>query len=68
MTVFGRCEETAGTEPFDRLIHQRDVLLLRLPAGCAGSPTTAPPPQQVSINRLEDRWPTLRLIHLPVHA
>ncbi len=23
---------------------------------------------QASIDRLEDRWPTLRLIHLPVHA
>ena len=33
--VFGRCEQTTGIEPFDRL---------------------------------EDHWPTLRLIHLPVHA
>jgi len=23
---------------------------------------------QASIDRLEDRWPTLRLIHLPTHA
>ena len=33
-----------------------------------GWSTTAPPTAEACIDRLEDRWPTLRLIHLPVHA
>ena len=68
--VFGRCEETTGIEPFDRLVGQvmtcepyasdrRVFWVVHNGSSHRG---------QASIDRLEDRWPTLRLIHLPVHA
>src|ERR1700681_2439543 len=68
--VFGRCEETTGIEPFDRLVEQ--VMTCKPYASARrvfwvvdnGSSHRG----QASIDRLEDRWPTLRLIHLPVHA
>jgi DDE superfamily endonuclease len=68
--VFGRCEETTGIDPFDRLVGQ---VMTREPYASAhrvfwvvdnGSSHRG----QASIDRLEDRWPALRLIHLPVHA
>jgi hypothetical protein len=69
--VFGRCEEdTTGIEPFDRLVEQ--VMTCQPYASARrvfwvvdnGSSHRG----QASIDRLEHRWPTLRLIHLPVHA
>jgi hypothetical protein len=42
--VFGRCEDTTGIEPFDRLVEQ--VMTCQptpRPAGCSGWSTTAPP-------------------------
>ena len=68
--VFGRCEHTTGIEPFDRLVEQ--VMTCQPYASARrvfwvvdnGSSHRG----QASIDRLEDRWPTLRLIHLPVHA
>ena len=68
--VFGRCEDTTGIEPFDRLVEQ--VMTCQPYASARrvfwvvdnGSSHRG----QASIDRLEDRWPTLRLIHLPVHA
>jgi hypothetical protein len=68
--VFGRCEEdTTGIEPFDRLVEQ---VMSCQPAAARrvfwvvdnGSSHRG----QASIDRLKHRWPTLRLIHLPVHA
>ena len=68
--VFGRCEDTTGIEPFDRLVEQ--VMTCQPYASARrvfwvvdnGSSHRG----QACIDRLEDRWPTLRLIHLPVHA
>jgi hypothetical protein len=69
--VFGRCEEdTTGIEPFDRLVEQ--VMTCQPYASARrvfwvvdnGSSHRG----QASIDRLEHSWPTLRLIHLPVHA
>ena len=68
--VFGRCEDTTGIEPFHRLVEQ--VMTCQPYASARrvfwvvdnGSSHRG----QASIDRLEDRWPTLRLIHLPVHA
>ena len=59
-----------GIEPFDRLVEQ--VMTCQPYASARrvfwvvdnGSSHRG----QASIDRLEDRWPTLRLIHLPVHA
>jgi hypothetical protein len=68
--VFGRCEPTTGNEPFDRLV---DQVMTSAPYATAqrvfwivdnGSCHRGQP----SIDRLQSRWPTLRLIHLPKHA
>ena len=68
--VFGRCEPTTGIDPFDRLVGQ---VMTTEPYATArrvfwvvdnGSSHRG----QASIDRLQDRWPKLRLIHLPVHA
>ena len=68
--VFGRCENTTGIDPFDRLVAQ---VMTTQPYASAhrvfwvvdnGSSHRG----HASIERLETRWPTLRLIHLPVHA
>ena len=68
--VFGRCEPTTGIDPFDRLV---DQVMTTEPYATArrvfwvvdnGSSHRG----QASIDRLQDRWPKLRLIHLPVHA
>jgi transposase len=69
-TVFGRCEPTTGIDPFDRLLGQ---VMTTEPDATArrvfrlvdnGSSHRG----QASIDRLQDRWQKLRLIHLPVHA
>ena len=68
--VFGRCEETTGIAPFGRLVEQvmtaepyasaeRVFWVVDLGSSHRG---------QASIDRLEGEWPTLRLVHLPVHA
>lgn len=68
--VFGRCEATTGIDPFDRLV---DQVMTTEPYATArrvfwvvdnGSSHRG----QASIDRLQHRWPKLRLIHLPVHA
>lgn len=68
--VFGRSEDTTGIGPFGRLVHQ--VMTVEPYASAKrvfwivdnGSSHRG----QASIRRLEGQWPTLRLIHLPVHA
>ena len=69
-TVFGRCEPTSGIEPFTRLV---DQVMTTQPYASArrvfwvvdnGSSHRG----QASADRFQTRWPTLRLIHLPVHA
>ena len=66
----GRCEAATGIDPFNRLI---DQVMTSQPYASArrvywvvdnGSSHRGQP----SIDRLQHRWPTLRLIHLPVHA
>jgi hypothetical protein len=68
--VFGRCEPASGIEPFNRLV---DHVMSGQPYASArrvfwvvdnGSSHRG----QAAIDRLEVRWPNLRLIHLPVHA
>jgi hypothetical protein len=68
--VFGRCEPTTGIDPFDRLVAQ---VMTSQPYASArrvfwivdnGSSHRGQP----SVDRLQSRWPTLRLIHLPNHA
>jgi hypothetical protein len=68
--VMGRCEDTTGIVPFGRLVHQ---VMTTEPYASAkrvfwvvdnGSSHRG----QASIDRLEGEWPTLGLIHLPVHA
>jgi hypothetical protein len=68
--VFGRAEGTTGIEPFGRLVHQ---VMTAEPYASAkrvfwvvdnGSSHRG----QASVGRLAGAWPTLRLVHLPVHA
>ncbi len=68
--VFGRSEPKGGIEPFDRLVWQ---VMRKEPYASArrvfwivdnGSSHRG----QASIDRLEDRWPNLKLVHTPVHA
>ena len=68
--IYGRCEEKTGIEPFGRLVEQ---VMTSDPYATArrvfwivdnGSSHAG----QASIDRLEGRWPNLRLIHLPIHA
>jgi hypothetical protein len=68
--VFGRCEPATGIEPFGRLLTQ---VMTTEPYASArrvfwvvdnGSSHRG----QASIDRVQGRWPTARLIHLPVHA
>jgi hypothetical protein len=68
--LFGRSEPRGGIEPFDRLVWQ---VMTKEPY--ASSPRVfwivdngSSHRGQASIERLEGRWPNLRLIHLPVHA
>lgn len=68
--VFGRCEPATGIEPFGRLLTQ---VMTTEPYASArrvfwvvdnGSSHRG----QASIDRVQGKWPTARLIHLPVHA
>jgi transposase len=68
--IFGRCEPTTGIDPFNRLIEQ--VMTVEPYASAKrvfvivdnGSSHRG----QTSVNRLQTRWPNVRLIHLPIHA
>ena len=68
--VFGRCEATSGIQPFDRLVRQvmqqepyrsarRVFWVLDNGSSHRGQPC---------VNRLQDAWPNLTVVHLPVHA
>jgi hypothetical protein len=68
--VIGRSERKGGIEPFDRLVWQ---VMTKEPYASArrvfwvvdnGSDHRG----RASVERLEGRWPTLTLVHLPVHA
>jgi len=68
--LFDRCEKRTGIEPFGRLVEQ---VMTAEPYASArtvfwivdnGSSHAG----KASIERLEGRWPNLRLIHLPIHA
>jgi len=68
--VMGRCEDTTGIVPFGCLVHQ--VMTVEPYASAKrvfwivdnGSSHRG----QASVDRLQSEWPTLRLLHLPVHA
>jgi DDE superfamily endonuclease len=68
--VFGRSERRGGIEPFDRLVWQ---VMTSEPYASArrvfwivdnGSSHRG----QASVDRLQRRWPSLILVHLPIHA
>jgi hypothetical protein len=68
--VFGRSERKGGIAPFDRLVHQ--VMTKERYASARrvfwivdnGSSHRG----RKSIDRLQNRWPNLILVHTPVHA
>lgn len=68
--VFGRCEATTGIEPFGRLVSQvmgtepyasgrRVFFVVDNGSSHRG---------QRSVERMAERWPNARLVHLPIHA
>jgi DDE superfamily endonuclease len=68
--IFGRCEPTTGIDPFGRLVAQ---VMTTEPYRSArrvfwavdnGSSHRG----QTAARRLHGQWPTLHLVHLPVHA
>ena len=68
--LFGRCEEKTGIASFERLVTQ---LMATEPYATArrvyvvcdnGSSHRG----QASIDRTKDKWPTVQLVHVPVHA
>jgi hypothetical protein len=68
--IFGRCEPATGIEPFGRLVTQ---VMTTEPYASArrvfwvadnGSSHRG----HAAAHRLQGAWPTLRLVHLPVHA
>jgi transposase len=68
--LVGRCEPSTGIDPFGRLVAQ---VMTTQPYASArrvfwvvdnGSSHRG----QAAIDRLQGRWPNLRLVHLPVHA
>jgi DDE superfamily endonuclease len=68
--LFGRAEPTTGIDAFDRLV---DQVMTSAPYASAGRvfwivDNGSSHRGQPSIDRLQSRWPTLRLIHLPIHA
>jgi DDE superfamily endonuclease len=68
--AMGRCEDTTGIAAFGRLVEQVMTVEPYVSAERVfwvvdnGSSHRG----QASVKRLEGQWPTLRLIHLPVHA
>ncbi|MEW5807347.1 MAG: IS630 family transposase [Acidobacteriota bacterium] len=68
--IYGRCERKTGIAPFDRLVHQ---VMSQEPYCSAprvfwimdnGSSHRG----QSCIDRLQKRWPTMRVVHTPIHA
>jgi hypothetical protein len=68
--VFGRCEPSTGIQPFGRLVTQ---VMQQEPSSSArrvfwvadnGSSHRG----QAAARRLQGQWPTLSLVHLPIHA
>ena len=68
--IFGRCEAKTGILAFDRLVH--DVMSQEPYCSAKrvfwivdnGSSHRGQP----SINRLQEKWPKIVLVHLPIHA
>jgi hypothetical protein len=68
--VFGRCENTSGIEPFGRLVQQvmtqqpyRNARRVFWIVDNGSSHRGA-----ASVERFQNAYPNLRLVHLPVHA
>jgi len=68
--IFGRCEESSGIEPFERLVKQ---VMRRRPYCTAdrvfwimdnGSSHRG----EACVRRLQDRWPNIVPVHTPIHA
>jgi len=68
--IFGRCEKKSGIAPFDRLVNQvmsqepytsanRVFLIMDNGSSHRG---------ERSVKRLQEKWPTIIPVHLPIHA
>jgi hypothetical protein len=68
--IHGRCEPTTGIAPFDALVRQ---VMTTEPYASAGRvfwvvDNGSSHRGQASVERLRRAWPTLHLVHLPLHA
>jgi DDE superfamily endonuclease len=68
--VFERCEDTTAIIPFGRLVEQVMTIEPYVSAKRVFwiVDNRSSHRGQASIKRLQGQWPTLRLLHLPVHA
>jgi transposase len=68
--LFGRCESSTGIDPFGRLVAQ----VMTAEPYCSAKrvfwvvDNGSSHRGKASVDRLQGQWPTLRLVHLPVHA
>jgi transposase len=68
--LFGRCESSTGIDPFGRLVGQ----VMTAEPYCSAKrvfwvvDNGSSHRGKASVDRLQGQWPTLRLVHLPVHA
>lgn len=68
--IFGRCEPHSGIEPFDRLVAQ----VMTQEPYCSASrvfwimDNGSSHRGKASVRRLQNKWPNLIPVHLPIHA
>ncbi len=68
--IFGRCEATTGIAPFDRLV---DEVMCQEPYRSASRvfwivDNGTSHRGVTSVERLRQRWPSVVLVHTPIHA
>ncbi len=69
-TLIGRCEEKTGIVPFERLLtdlmdHEPYASARTVYVVCDNGSSHR---GQASIERTREKWPTVQLVHVPVHA
>jgi hypothetical protein len=66
--IFGRCETQNGIQSFDRLVEQVMTERSMMLAASSGSSTTVRLPRHQAVQRLQNAYPQLVLVHAPIHA
>ena len=68
--LFGRCEPRTGIKPFDQLVAE---IMAQVPYCTARRvflvvDNASAHRGQAAVRRLQEKWPRIELVHLPVHA